>query len=205
MMTNQKLEGCALVRKAILKAIAEDNGSKFYLVEGFYIFSPCLLREPTNALLAIFFTLNHLIIIIITTPKSLRLLHLGSGGEEGDEPRGDPHGGHVVEGGREPLQDVEGEEDEHGQEERVVVEDGEGGRLRLGNLVLLPEDALVLLLAGDLLVVRELLAHLLQNKSGLKAAQRSVKRPILKIPKHDIKWREVAWPSIARIFPKYIP
>merc|ERR1712012_546235 len=63
----------------------------------------------------------------------------------------------VDECGAERLEDIEGGEDEDGEEEGVVVEDGEGGRLVLGHLVLLPEDALVLLLAADLLVVVELL------------------------------------------------
>ena len=63
-------------------------------------------------------------------------VHLGvaPGGDEGDDAGGDGHGDDVVECGAERLEDVEGGEDEDGEEEGVVVEDGEGGRLVLGHL-----------------------------------------------------------------------
>ena len=92
-------------------------------------------------------------------------LDAGAGGEEGDGSGGQGHGCDVVVGGGESAEEVEGGEDEDGEEEGVVVEDGEGGGLVLGDLVLLPQDALVLLLAGDLLVVGQLLAHLLEAKT----------------------------------------
>ena len=63
-------------------------------------------------------------------------VYLGAapGGDEGDDAGGDGHGDDVVECGAEGLEDVEGGEDEDGEEEGVVVEDGEGGRLVLGHL-----------------------------------------------------------------------
>ena len=99
---------------------------------------------------------------------SLSALDAGAGGEEGDGSGGQGHGCDVVVGGGESAEEVEGGEDEDGEEEGVVVEDGEGGGLVLGDLVLLPQDALVLLLAGDLLVVGKLLAHLLEGKRRQK-------------------------------------
>lgn len=45
-----------------------------------------------------------------------------------------------IQHGAEVLEDVEGAEDEEHQVEGVVVEDGEGGRLVVSNLVLLPQD-----------------------------------------------------------------
>ena len=52
----------------------------------------------------------------------------------------------------EGLKDVEGADDQDGQEQSIVVEDAEGGSLVLGNLVLLPQNPLVLFLARDLFV-----------------------------------------------------
>ena len=97
--------------------------------------------------------------------SAVDILDARAGGEERDGPGGEGHGGDVVVGGGEPAEEVEGGEDEDGEEEGVVVEDGEGGGLVLGDLVLLPQDALVLLLARDLLVVGQLLAHLLEAKT----------------------------------------
>lgn len=45
-----------------------------------------------------------------------------------------------IQHGAEVLEHVEGAEDEEHQVEGVVVEDGEGGRLVVSNLVLLPQD-----------------------------------------------------------------
>ncbi len=59
-------------------------------------------------------------------------LDLCSGGQERDDPRGQPHGGHVVEVRAEAAEDVEGENDQDGQEKSVVVEDREGGGLDKG-------------------------------------------------------------------------
>ena len=88
----------------------------------------------------------------------------GSGGEECDESGADGHGGDIVDGGRVSGKDVKGAEDEDGEKEDVVVKDGEGGRLVLGDLVLFPQDPLVLLLPGNLLVVGQLGVHLLGHR-----------------------------------------
>lgn len=45
-----------------------------------------------------------------------------------------------IQHGAEVLEDVERAEDEEHQVEGVVVEDGEGGRLVVSNLILLPQD-----------------------------------------------------------------
>merc|ERR1712073_175691 len=92
--------------------------------------------------------------------SSVRLA-LGPGGEEGDEAAGQADAENVVDVWGGATQDVEGGDDHQGQEQSVVVEDGEGGGLVLSNLILLPQDPLVLLLLADLLVIRQLLVHLL--------------------------------------------
>ena len=93
------------------------------------------------------------------------------GGDEGDDAGGDAHRRDVVEGRAERLEDVERGEHEDGEEDGVVVEDGEGGGLVLGHLVLLPQDALVLLLAADLLVVVKLAGHLLEERKWMKLVE----------------------------------
>ena len=65
---------------------------------------------------------------------ALGRLALGAGGEEGDEAAGQTDAERVVDVGRGAGQDVEGREDDQGQEQRVVVEDREGGGLVLRNL-----------------------------------------------------------------------
>jgi len=105
----------------------------------------------------------------------------GSSGEQGDDSRGQAHGEHVVEGGRESAQHVEGGQDEDGQEEAVVVEDREGGGLVLGNLVLFPQRALVPLFLADLLIVSQLLAHLLSH-GGLALDGDLVLERVLGVP-----------------------
>ena len=90
--------------------------------------------------------------------------------------------------GGEAAEHVERKQDQDGQEQGVVVEDGESGGLEqeedrsfvsliqtlglpfklfsdlvLGHLVLLPQNPLVLFLATDLLVVGQLLAHFLRR------------------------------------------
>ncbi len=64
------------------------------------------------------------------TRTGLDLLDLCSGGEEGDGSAGQTHGEDVVEGGGEAAEDVEGGDDQDGQEQSVVVEDGEGRGLK---------------------------------------------------------------------------
>ena len=61
-------------------------------------------------------------------------LALGAGGEEGDEAAGQADAERVVDVRRGAGQDVEGREDDQGQEQRVVVEDREGCGLVLRNL-----------------------------------------------------------------------
>ena len=61
-------------------------------------------------------------------------LTLRSGGEESDESGGESHRPDVVDGGAEASEDVEGGQDEEGQEHSVVEEDGVGRRLVFGNL-----------------------------------------------------------------------
>ena len=61
-------------------------------------------------------------------------LTLRSGGEESDESGGESHRPDVVDGGAEASEDVEGGQDEEGQEHGVVEEDGVGRRLVFGNL-----------------------------------------------------------------------
>jgi len=96
------------------------------------------------------------------TWRRYRLVGLGAGGEERQGAAGDAHREDVVDEWRRVLQDEEADEDDHGQVDGVVVEDGEGGGLVVGHLVLLPQDALVLLLARNLLVV----AHLAVDLAG---------------------------------------
>ena len=45
-----------------------------------------------------------------------------------------------IQSGADGAEDVEGGEDDEEEEEGVVVEDGEGGRLVVSNLVLLPQN-----------------------------------------------------------------
>ena len=73
-------------------------------------------------------------VLVTTRDGATEDLGAGPGGDEGNDAGGDGHGDDVVECGAERLEDVEGGEDEDGEEEGVVVEDGEGGRLVLGHL-----------------------------------------------------------------------
>jgi len=93
------------------------------------------------------------------------ILDFGSRGEQGDESGADTHAQNVVDMRALASQEVERRHDEDGEEEGVVVEDGESRGLVFGNFVLLPQDALVLLFAGDLLIISEFLAHFLGNGS----------------------------------------
>lgn len=92
----------------------------------------------------------------------IRSVRLCAGGEERQSAAGDAHGKDVVDERRRVLQDKEADENDNGQVDGVVVEDGEGGGLVVGYLVLLPQDALVLFLARDLLVI----AHLTVDLAG---------------------------------------
>jgi len=56
-------------------------------------------------------------------------------GEKRDDSGCEAHGSDVVDGGGEAAEDVEGCEDEQGQEHGVVEEDGVRRRLVLGNLI----------------------------------------------------------------------
>ena len=76
------------------------------------------------------------------------------GGQKGYYSSRQGHGPDVVDHGGERLEDVEGADDQDGQKQGIVVEDAEGGGLVLGNLVLLPQNPLVLFLARDLFVNR---------------------------------------------------
>ena len=82
------------------------------------------------------------------------MLSLRSSGQKGDDPGGHGHGAHVVDHGGKGLEDVERADDQDGQEQGVVVKDAKGGGLVLGDLVLFPQNALVLLFARDFLVSR---------------------------------------------------
>ena len=75
-------------------------------------------------------------------------------GQKGPYSSRQGHGPNVVDHGGEGLEDVEGADDQDGQKQGIVVEDAEGGGLVLGNLVLLPQNPLVLFLARDLFVNR---------------------------------------------------
>merc|ERR1719192_2708899 len=88
-------------------------------------------------------------------------LALGASGEESDEAARESDAEDVVHVCGGSTQDVEGGDDDEGEEERVVVENRECCGLILGNLILLPQNSLVLLLLTDLLVISELLVHLL--------------------------------------------
>ena len=72
--------------------------------------------------------------------------------QKGDNPGGHGHGADIVDHGAEGLEDVEGADDEDGQEQGVVVKDAEGGGLVLSDLVLFPEDTLVFFFTWDLFV-----------------------------------------------------
>ena len=67
-------------------------------------------------------------------PAGSGRLALGAGGQEGDEAAGEADAERVVDVGRGAGQDVEGRKDHEGKEQRVVVEDREGGGLVLSNL-----------------------------------------------------------------------
>ena len=84
--------------------------------------------------------------------------------QQGQQSTGTDHGEDVVEGRGERSQQIEAGKDDHGQEEGVVVEDGEGGRLVLGDVDLLPQHPLVALLAAHLLIVGELGGHLARDR-----------------------------------------
>ena len=73
-------------------------------------------------------------------------------GQKGHYSSRQGHGPNVVDHGGEGLEDIEGADNQDGQEKGIVVEDAEGGGLILSNLVLLPQNPLVLFLAGDLFV-----------------------------------------------------
>ena len=73
-------------------------------------------------------------------------------GQKGHYSSRQGHGPDIVDHGGEGLEDVEGADDQDGQEQGIVVEDAEGSGLVLGNLVLLPQNPLVLFLARDLFV-----------------------------------------------------
>lgn len=74
-----------------------------------------------------------------------------------------PNRERVVHSWRKRSQQIETNENNDRQEECVVVEDREGGRLEVGHLVLLPQDPFVLLLLAHLLVVGELLAQIARD------------------------------------------
>jgi len=90
-------------------------------------------------------------------------LHLATGpsGQESNQTAGEADTERVVHVGGGATEDVKGQEDDQGEEERVVVEDGEGCSFVFGNLIFLPQNPLILLLLADLLVISELLGHLL--------------------------------------------
>ena len=72
------------------------------------------------------------------------------------------HSSDIVDDGSEGLEDVEGANDENGQEQSIVVEDAEGCGFIFGNLIFLPQNPFVLFFARDLLVTR------IQLKNGKK-------------------------------------
>jgi len=61
---------------------------------------------------------------------------------------------------RKGLEEEEGGADEEEEEERVVVEDGKGGGFVVGDLVLLPKNALILFFLGHLLIIGQFAHHL---------------------------------------------
>jgi len=74
-------------------------------------------------------------------------LLLGTSGEESEESGCASHAQYVVDEGSGRAKHVETAHDDKREEESVVVEDGEGCRLVVCHLVLLPQHALVLLLS----------------------------------------------------------
>lgn len=83
-----------------------------------------------------------------------------SGGQQRHQTASTGHRQNVVEGGSEGTQEVEAGKDDHRQEQGIVVEDGESGRFVFGDIVLLPQDAFVLFLAADFLVIGQQSGHL---------------------------------------------
>ena len=67
------------------------------------------------------------------------------GGEQGDNAAGSADGEEVVNVRSERLEEEEGGADEEEEEEGVVVENGEGGRFVVRDLVLLPQNSFVLI------------------------------------------------------------
>jgi len=88
---------------------------------------------------------------------------LGAGREEGEKGGGPAHTKHIVDQRRGRAQHIETADNDKREEEGVVVEDRKGRRLVVGNLILFPQHALVLLLLAHFLVVGEFLEHLLAD------------------------------------------
>jgi len=84
----------------------------------------------------------------------LLLLLLFSGGrEEGDNATGSTDGEEVVDVRREGLKEEEGGADEQEEEKGVVVENGEGGRFVVRDLVLLPQNSFVFFFLCHLFII----------------------------------------------------
>jgi len=86
----------------------------------------------------------------------------GSGEKREDAPSASD-GEEIVNMRRKGLKDEEGSADEEDEEERVVVENGEGGGFVVGDLVLLPQDTLILFFLGHLLIIGQFSHHLFGN------------------------------------------
>lgn len=67
---------------------------------------------------------------------------------------------HIIHSGRKGSQQIEAAENDDSQVQGIIVEYREGGGLEVGNLVLLPQYPLVLLLLAHLLVLGQLLHQL---------------------------------------------
>lgn len=127
-----------------------------------------------------------------------------AGWEEGEKTRGASDGDGVVEGRRNSAEQVEAQEDGHGEEQSVVVEDGEDGGLEVSDLVLLPQDSFVLLLARHL-VISQQLCHLashgvfaldgdlvLQSKFGVSVGHRhQVRAQCGEDDEEDERWQQL--------------
>ena len=72
------------------------------------------------------------------------------------------HSSDIVNNRGEGLEDVEGANDENGQEQSVVVKDAKSGSFIFGYLIFLPQNPFIFLLTRDLLVTR------IQLKNGKK-------------------------------------